>query len=68
MRRKHLIKLNDEEYQTLTNAQKEVKQHGISSFSQVAQTTVKDDALGSYVHLGSQLIIEHLQKRFPEGK
>jgi hypothetical protein len=62
MVRKHLVKLNDEEYDALLRAKEVIRQWGISTFSKVAQSTVKDNALGSYIHLGSQLIVEHLER------
>ena len=60
------MKLGEEEYNRLLEAKKQIKQHGISTFSESAQKTIKNGALGCCIHLGSQLIIEHLQKRFPE--
>jgi len=62
MGRTRVIKLSDEEYQDLLEAKKTVKQQGNAKLSKKAKATLTDDALGSYVHLGSQLI-----KEFYEG-
>ena len=67
MGRERLVKLSDEEYSTLLKAKKLVKLFGISTFSREAQATVKNNALGDYVYLGSQLIIEHVNKHFKVG-
>ena len=62
MGRQRLVKLSDEEYEALLEAQKKIKLYGISTFSKAAQATVKNGSLGSYVHLGSHLIIEHFEE------
>jgi len=60
------VRLSIEEYNKLKTAKNLVKQYGISTFSEAAQKTIKNSAIGCYIHLGSQLIIEHFQQRFPK--
>jgi len=66
MGRTRIVKVSEEEYQFLHEAKKIVKQQGIAKLSKKAQATLKDDALGSYIHLGSQLITEFYEKEESE--
>ncbi|MFH1327781.1 MAG: hypothetical protein ABIH76_02865 [Candidatus Bathyarchaeota archaeon] len=68
MGREKLVKLSDEELEKLLEAKKLVKLYGISTFSKKAQATLKNNALGDYVYLGSQLIIEHIKEHFTVGE
>lgn len=70
MARKHLVKLNDEEIQALQKARAIVKRFGTDTLPESARKALKDDALGSYVHLGSLLIIKNYaqQNSFPSQR
>ena len=63
MGRTRVMKLSDEEYQLLLEAKKTVKEKGTTKLSEKAKATLTDDALGSYVHLGSQLIKEFYEEK-----
>ncbi|MBU1082587.1 MAG: hypothetical protein KKB59_19025 [Spirochaetes bacterium] len=66
MGRTELVRLSKEEYDALKTAKNMAKQYGVSTFSETAQKTIKNGAMGCFIHLGAQLIIEHFQKHFPE--
>jgi len=61
------VKLSHDEYQSLEQAKALIMFCGINSFDKEAQKIVKDNgALGSYVQLGTHLIIKHLKLHHPE--
>ncbi len=68
MGRDRLVKLSREELSVLLEAKKLVKLFGISTFSKKAQAKIKNNVLGEYVSLGSQLIIEHIKENFDVGE
>lgn len=64
MGRTRTVKVSDEEYALLCKARDTLRKYGVNplKLSKEATATLKDYSLGSYIALGSQLIIELCEK------
>lgn len=63
MGRKHVVKVSEEELAAVAKVKKLVREHGCLRFSEKAQATLKDDALGSYIRLAAQVVIESIEEK-----
>lgn len=66
MGRTKLVKLSEDEYNVLVEAQKELMAQGINSLPEDVRKEASDFALGNIVSIGGHLLLSHL-KRLKEG-